>query len=852
MFHGFRAVVPLLVTLFVASPVAFPPDPQAAADQLTLRIIVLNSADEAERVSQRLANGDNFVALATQLSLDPSAPTGGMLGRVTVASLRPELQRALEGLHVGQVSKVVRIPTGFALLRIVPDTDAGEGTATVSSPNPALAAIGSVKYAVDLSGMGEALVAMNQFPHPADWNVDPRQLCGMRGKSMAAVQASLVQDLSAGTDADPLQTHYLLAQTYAYSGQMDRAIEELLKAREIAVAKAPSTLPLLEESLGIAYLHRAGFDNGVYRQPGDFCLLSPTGLRALPKTGDSEKAIEHFQRVLAERPDDLELRWLLNLAYMTTGSYPAKVPQPYLIPPSALASPDEVGHFVDIAPRVGLNSFASAGGLIVDDFDNDGRFEVVTSSVDSCDGMHFFHRGADGRFVDQSVQAGVSDQMSSLNIVQTDYNNDGYLDILLLRGGWEFPQRKTLLRNNGDGTFTDVTVSSGLAVPATRTQTAVWTDVNNDGFLDLFVGAENAPAQLFLNRGDGTFIDIAHAAGVDRTAFTKGVTAGDFDNDGWPDLFVSNIGGPDFLYHNNHNGTFTELGKSAGVGTISQGFATWFFDYDNDGWLDLFVTSYFTSIDETVRTYMGLPHNVPTLKLYRNLGDWTFQDVTRQVGLDRVFMPMGSNFGDIDNDGFLDIYLGTGNPSYGSLVPSVLLHNNGGKFFTDVTTSSGTGRPAEGAWRRLRRPRQRRRRRADFRGGGRDARRRPCDAALQESGSRERLDHVEAGRREVEPRRYRSAHQGHSGSGRRRHARHLSHRWQRRIVRRLSLAQHIGLGKAARIADIEIQWPTTDTRQHVANPDKNQWLQITEGSPSAVRLNRPRLSLEPGGKPGVS
>jgi len=112
---------------------------------------------------------------------------------------------------------------------------------------------------------------------------------------------------------------------------------------------------------------------------------------------------------------------------------------------------------------------------------------------------------------------------------------------------------------------------------------------------------------------------------------------------------------------------------------------------DNDGWPDLFVSSYYVSVDETLRSYLGLTPNAETLKLHKNLGNGTFPDVTAEVGLDRVFMPMGSNFGDIDNDGYLDIYLGTGNPSFGSLLPNVLLHNKGGKFFTDVTAASGTG-----------------------------------------------------------------------------------------------------------------------------------------------------------------
>jgi hypothetical protein len=122
-----------------------------------------------------------------------------------------------------------------------------------------------------------------------------------------------------------------------------------------------------------------------------------------------------------------------------------------------------------------------------------------------------------------------------------------------------------------------------------------------------------------------------------------------------------------------------------------QGFPTWFFDYDNDGFDDIFVGSFTTSVDEVARDYLRLPHSGNALKLYRNLGDGSFQDVTRQAGLDKVMMVMGSNFGDIDNDGFLDMYLGTGNPSYASLVPTLLLRNKGGQSFVDVTASSGTG-----------------------------------------------------------------------------------------------------------------------------------------------------------------
>jgi hypothetical protein len=160
--------------------------------------------------------------------------------------------------------------------------------------------------------------------------------------------------------------------------------------------------------------------------------------------------------------------------------------------------------------------------------------------------MHYFPNNGNGTFTDQADKAGLTGQTGGLNIIQTDYNNDGCTDILVLRGSW-YPQnlahRKSLLRNNCNGTFTDVTRESGLAKPATNTQAGVWADIHNDGFLDLFVGNETGPSQLFLSKGGGTFEDISHAAGIDRTAFTKGVVAADYDNDGYVDLYVSNLNG---------------------------------------------------------------------------------------------------------------------------------------------------------------------------------------------------------------------------------------------------------------------------------------------------------------------
>ena len=483
-------------------------------------------------------------------------------------------------------------------------------------------------------------------------------------------------------------------QLHAYQGEMAQAVAEWEIAYRIASSDVPRAMPLMEEVLGVGYLHKSEMDNDVYRNPGDRCIFPMRPDLHYAQTAASAKAIQYFTKYLERKPDDIEVKWLLNLAYMTLGKYPSGVPQQYLLPLSAFTSGETIGRFTDVAPQAGLNLFAMASGVVVDDFENNGLFDVVTSTYDACEPMHYFHNNGDGTFSDHAAKAGLSDQLGGLNLVQADYNNDGCTDLLVLRGAWQpqnVAQRKSLLRNNCNGTFTDVTKESGLAIPATNTQTAVWADINNDGLLDLFVGNETGPSQLFLNKGDGTFQDISHSAGIDRTSFAKGVVAADYDNDGYVDFYVSNQTGANFLYHNNHNGTFTEIASQAGVPGAGRGFAAWFFDYDNDGWPDLFVASYYGSVEESLTTYFGLPHKAGTLKLYRNLGNGAFQDVTKEAGLDKIFMTMGANFGDVDNDGYPDIYLGTGNPSYASLLPNVLLRNKEGKSFVDVTASSGTG-----------------------------------------------------------------------------------------------------------------------------------------------------------------
>ncbi len=270
----------------------------------------------------------------------------------------------------------------------------------------------------------------------------------------------------------------------------------------------------------------------------------------------------------------------------------------------------------------------------------------------------------------------------------------------------------SLLRNLGGLRFADVTRSAGLDVEG-PTQTAAWLDYDGDGWLDVIVGREASPApnerfptRLFHGNRDGTFTDVTQAVGLDVTGYVKAVVAGDYDNDGRPDLYVSQANALDRLLHNDGpqpggGWRFTDVTARAGVPGMANSFPATWFDYDNDGRLDLFIGSFLAQAEDVAADYLGLPTKAERCKLYRNKGDGTFEDVSHAVGLDRVVLAMGLNYGDLDNDGWLDLYIGTGNPEFSSLVPNRMFRNDGGRRFQEVTTAGNFGHLQKGhgiAW----------------------------------------------------------------------------------------------------------------------------------------------------------
>jgi hypothetical protein len=547
----------------------------------------------------------------------------------------------------------------------------------------------------------------------------------------------VVMDEMRGHLAQPLRpeqksfVHLSLGMELLKIGKNEEASDEFQEAiRAAAEAPASDAKQLQRQArslLGTCYLRIAEQENCVAHHTSASCLLpiEPGSLGVHRNPHGARLAVERFMEALERHPEDLATRWLLNIAHMTLGQYPEQVPEQWRIPPEVFDSEISFPRFYDVASYLGVNSVGLAGGVVVEDFDRDGLLDIMVSSVGYSDQLRLFHNDGNGSFPDWSDRAGLRGIVGGANLCHADYNNDGFPDVLVLRGGWQKEagrQPNSLLRNNGNGTFDDVTEAAGMYSLRPR-QTAAWADFDGDGWLDLFVGNESnlapaMPCELYHNNQDETFTECAGRMGVAVDGICKGVTWGDYNNDGRPDLYISRNGQPNLLFRNDgptamRNASsaetrkrsgppwwnFTETATQAGVSEPLWSFPAWFWDYDNDGWEDLLVLGFDNSqsqLKNIAADYLGMPHQGPLPRLYRNQRNGTFEDVTQQTGLSKPLLAMGCNFGDLDNDGYLDFYVGTGDPDFRTLIPNRMFRNDRGSRFQDVTTAGGFGHLQKG------------------------------------------------------------------------------------------------------------------------------------------------------------
>ncbi|HEX4378979.1 MAG TPA: CRTAC1 family protein [Candidatus Acidoferrum sp.] len=403
-----------------------------------------------------------------------------------------------------------------------------------------------------------------------------------------------------------------------------------------------------------------------------------------------------------------------------------------------------IANFVDIAKKAGLtmvNTFGGVAtkkyiiettgtGVAIFDADNDGWPDIFIVNGTKLDGEkttgeaasnHLYHNNHDGTFTDITKEAGLVHTGWGQGVCVGDYDNDGWPDVFVTYYG-----KNVLYHNNGNGTFTDVSEKTGVAGTGKAWGTGcAFVDYDRDGHLDLMVanyvdfdlaktpapgervsclwkgvpvmcgpqGLPTASNILYHNRGDGTFEDVTKKAQIDKTsgAYAFSVTTLDYDDDGWPDMYVACDSTASILYHNNHDGTFKDVAITAGAafnedGHAQAGMGSTTGDYNGDGRLDIFKTNF----------------SDDTATLYRNNGDGTFDDVTfaAGLGLHTQYLGWGTMFFDFDNDGWPDLLLVNGHvypevdtQHLGSNFqePRILYHNNGNGTFADISANAGAG-----------------------------------------------------------------------------------------------------------------------------------------------------------------
>jgi hypothetical protein len=558
-------------------------------------------------------------------------------------------------------------------------------------------------------------------------------------------------------------------------------------------------------------------------------------------------------------------RWS-SLPILETGTTPASSP--------AQGTAPQV-QFVDVAREAGLTTpnvwggvtsksyiiEAKGSGIAFFDYDQDGWLDIYLTNGSRLNTTwpsgqepttQLYHNNRDGTFTDVTAKSGLGRAGWQTGVCVGDFDNDGWDDLFCTFWG-----HNILFRNNGNGTFTDVTKKAGLWTEEVRWGSGcTWIDYDRDGFLDLFVAnylnfdqattpapGDNASCQykgqpvmcgprglpagtnlLYHNNGDGTFTDVSEKSGILKPGPHTSITAVsyDFDNDGWPDIYVAVDSGPSILFHNNHNGTFTDIAASSGCGYSDDGreqagMGVGVGDYDCDGWFDIFKTNF----------------SEDTSNLYRNNGDGSFTEVTSEAGvnLDLLGVKWGCGFIDYDNDGWLDIFQVDGHvypdvdqhSNQTFLEPRVVYRNLGNRKFKDVSNELGPGITARHSSRGCAF--------GDFDNDGdidvvvNNMNEVPSllrnDGGNKNNWIKVKLVGTKCNRTAIGARvhvvtaKHTQMDEVHSGTS---------------VMSQSDLRMHFGIGQAKKIDRLEVKWPTTQKVEVFTNLDPNQILTIKEGS----------------------
>ncbi len=455
-----------------------------------------------------------------------------------------------------------------------------------------------------------------------------------------------------GLDDTFIDAHFMLGLVYyhlglAYLHETDYAMSRVLELQS-AHPDALVHRGLTRMRLGAFAAAERDFKTLLTLAP-DTLPVQRDLANAYLRQGKIDDAIAMYRGVVDQDGSDLVARWNLQVAYAQKGESPASLPDAYRISFNTDRVAPSPVTFVDVAPSLGVDALTRGRGSAWSDYDGDGDRDLFTVGIQ--DPHRLYRNNGDGTFTDVTTEAGLLDPRGGWASLFFDYDGDGDRDLFVTRDGWRGPEPNSLYRNNGDGTFTDVAHRAGLGGNH-NSFTATLADIDRDGDIDLYVAngvaeAGGAPNTLYRNQGDGTFIEVAGQAGVGN------------------------------------------LGRSIGSA---------FGDYDNDGWLDLFATGWTESYQEVLQSAIsGMPSQERNrLALYHNNRDGTFTDVTYEAGLARSYGAMAAQYGDIDNDGWLDIYLGNGGPPMDTYEPNILLRNTGQGTFVDITESAGVGNLGKG------------------------------------------------------------------------------------------------------------------------------------------------------------